>query len=107
VNCSPTPPETLNYNQEQFHTELLTMNGQTSYVELPSSAYARPNMARRPSHDLFECIEQHQKLPLPVAKYVFSQVVDIVEYLASRGVTHRDIKDENLVIDEQYRVRIL
>lgn len=66
----------------------------------------RPEFSRRPSHDLFECIEQseYKRFSEPQARYVFSQVVDAVHYLASQGVTHRDIKDENLVIDKDLKV---
>ncbi|KAG6812599.1 hypothetical protein H0H92_001950 [Tricholoma furcatifolium] len=64
---------------------------------------------RRPSHDLFECIEQseYKRLSEKQARYVFSQVVDAVYYLDSQGVTHRDIKDENLVIDRDLKVKLI
>jgi len=69
----------------------------------------RMEFPRRPSHDLFECIEQseYKRLSEPQARYVFSQVVDAVHYLASQGVTHRDIKDENLVIDKDLKVKLI
>jgi len=70
---------------------------------LPGS---RPNMVRRRSHDLFECIEQHERFPEHISKYIFTQVVDVVEYMSSRGISHRDIKDENLVIDDQFKVSL-
>jgi hypothetical protein len=73
---------------------------------LPEDA-SRKRFGRRPSHDLFECIEQstHKRLPESHARYVFAQVVEAVAYLDSHGVTHRDIKDENLVIDDSLKVR--
>ena len=60
----------------------------------------------RPSHDLFECIEQspHKRLTEDQARYIFAQVVEVVYYLDSIGITHRDIKDENLVIDKDLKV---
>jgi serine/threonine protein kinase len=77
---------------------------------MPSSppTPSRPDFTRRPSHDLFECIEQseHKRLSEDQARHVFSQVVDAVHYLDSQGVTHRDIKDENLVIDKDLNVAI-
>ncbi|KAG8965714.1 hypothetical protein FRC03_000254 [Tulasnella sp. 419] len=75
----------------------------TQHLGIPS----KPKMARRASHDLFECIEQHKRLPEGQAKFVFAQVVNIVDYLHSHGICHRDIKDENLVIDENFRVKLI
>lgn len=73
---------------------------------LTSTTLHRPQYSRRASHDLFECIEQseHKRLSEDQARYVFSQVVDAVHYLDSQGITHRDIKDENLVIDKNLKV---
>ncbi|KAF8580442.1 Pkinase-domain-containing protein, partial [Ramaria rubella] len=67
----------------------------------------RPNMGRRQSHDLFECIEEHQCLSEFQARYIFAQVVDAVHYLDSVGVAHRDIKDENVLIDRDFRVKLI
>jgi hypothetical protein len=66
----------------------------------------RPKFVRRPSHDLFECIEQseHKRLTQDQARYVFAQIVDAVCYLDEQGVAHRDIKDENIVIDRDLKV---
>ncbi|GLB37108.1 putative protein kinase superfamily protein [Lyophyllum shimeji] len=75
----------------------------------PTATAPRPEFTRRPSHDLFECIEQseHKRLSEKQARYVFAQVVDAVAYLDSQGVTHRDIKDENLVIDRNLKVKLI
>ncbi|KAF5348688.1 hypothetical protein D9758_006846 [Tetrapyrgos nigripes] len=69
----------------------------------------RPKFVRRPSHDLFECIEQseHKHLTQDQARYVFSQIVDAVCYLDEQGVAHRDIKDENIVIDRDLKVKLI
>ena len=66
-----------------------------------------PKFTRRASHDLFECIEQskHKRLCEEEARYVFAQVVEAVHYLDSQGITHCDIKDENLVVDADLKVR--
>ncbi|CAA7263166.1 unnamed protein product [Cyclocybe aegerita] len=70
---------------------------------------SRPEITRRASHDLFECIEQSEckRLTESQARYVFAQVVDAVEYLEGLGITHRDIKDENLVIDQNLKVKLI
>ncbi|KAH9466901.1 hypothetical protein MJO28_000497 [Puccinia striiformis f. sp. tritici] len=66
-----------------------------------------PGMMRRSSCDLFECIEQHSRLPERYAKYVFAQLVDVVGCLHYNGFVHRDIKDENIVIDDKYRMKLI
>lgn len=96
-----TPPKQTPY--KLYHTSDLL------HVSIPtSSSLSRPEFTRRPSHDLFECIEQseNKRLSEDQARHVFSQVVDAVHYLDSQGVTHRDIKDENLVIDKDLNVSI-
>lgn len=66
----------------------------------------RPECPRRPSHDLFECLEQrkHKRFTEAEAKYIFSQIVDAVDYLHGIGIVHCDMKDENIVIDRNLKV---
>ncbi|TFK75454.1 kinase-like protein [Pluteus cervinus] len=80
-------------------------------LSAPATGYTakRFPICRRPSHDLFECIEQseNKRLTEDQARYVFAQVVDAVCYLDGLGITHRDIKDENLVIDRNLKVKLI
>lgn len=75
--------------------------------DLPAKDERQTGVCRRPSYDLFECIEQSEqkRLSEDQARYVFGQVVDAVHYLDSLGIAHRDIKDENVVIDQNLKVR--
>lgn len=81
----------------------------SAFLEPPVAPSARPAVVRRPSHDLFECIEQskHKRLSEDQARYIFAQVVEAVYYLNSQGVTHCDIKDENILVDSDLKVRPL
>jgi serine/threonine protein kinase len=66
----------------------------------------RPSITmRRSSCDLFECIEQRSKLSEGEARYVFAQVVSTCYFLQSHNIYHMDLKDENLVIDANLKVR--
>jgi hypothetical protein len=69
---------------------------------------ARPIFNRRASHDLFECIEstKHKRFSEDDAKYIFAQVVDVVMHLYERGISHCDIKDENIIISSDLRVSV-
>ncbi|KAG0303766.1 hypothetical protein BGZ98_006313 [Dissophora globulifera] len=64
-------------------------------------------LVRRTSCDLFECIEHHSKFSESQARLIFKQIVDCVHYLNARGICHRDIKDENIVIDNDFVVKLI
>ncbi|GAC72335.1 signal transduction serine/threonine kinase [Moesziomyces antarcticus T-34] len=64
-------------------------------------------MQRRTSCDLFECIEQHSRLTEEQARWVFAQVVETVWHLDRIGICHRDIKDENCVVDAEFNVKLI
>lgn len=57
--------------------------------------------------DLFECIEAHDRLPERTIHYMFKQLYSVVLYLNSQGLVHRDLKDENVVVDSEYRIKII
>ncbi|WWD15881.1 hypothetical protein CI109_100305 [Kwoniella shandongensis] len=66
----------------------------------------RPNMARRASYDLFECVE-HLRFSEEQARKIFRQIVEAVSYLHKKGIYHRDLKDENIVIDRNLTVKVI
>merc|ERR1711872_783302 len=56
-------------------------------------------MERFNSKDLFDFITEQGPLPENLAKDLFMQLVDTVNECHEKGVVHRDIKDENILID--------
>ncbi|XP_076837669.1 PAS domain-containing serine/threonine-protein kinase [Brachyhypopomus gauderio] len=57
--------------------------------------------------DLFDFIDMQPRLDEVLASYIFRQVVAAVSYLRAKGVLHRDIKDENVIVNTQFHVRLI
>ncbi|XP_076867847.1 serine/threonine-protein kinase pim-2-like isoform X2 [Brachyhypopomus gauderio] len=53
-----------------------------------------------PCMDLFDYLDLHERqLPEPLARLIMRQVVQAVLHCRDRGVLHRDVKEENLLVN--------
>jgi len=72
------------------------------YFELPDFhllVMERLGTSANQCKDLFDFISDRKRLEEDLAKGIFKQVVQTVQECHSAGVIHRDIKDENILID--------
>jgi 3-phosphoinositide dependent protein kinase-1 len=46
-------------------------------------------------------------LKIETAKFVAAEIINILEYMHSKGIAHRDLKPSNLMIDENYHLKLV
>ncbi|KAK4319850.1 hypothetical protein Pmani_009237 [Petrolisthes manimaculis] len=57
--------------------------------------------------DLFEFIDRNPALDEPLAAHIFRQIVSALRYLHSLSIVHRDVKDENVILDANFHVKLI
>ncbi|KAJ1551360.1 hypothetical protein HK096_000700, partial [Nowakowskiella sp. JEL0078] len=65
-------------------------------------------VSRRVSRDLFEAIERNRFFPESQVRNIFAQIVNAIAYLhLEKNIVHRDLKDENIIVEENLRVKLI
>ena len=68
---------------------------------LPDKTFDYISMEYCPKGDLFDLVKRNGKLPEKVAKHLFMQILDGVEFLHIHNqVAHLDLKLENILIGD-------
>lgn len=56
--------------------------------------------------NLFDIIVDSGKFSDNLARYYFHQLVEAIEHMHSKGIAHRDLKLENILIDENFDLKL-
>ena len=60
-----------------------------------------------PAIHLFDFIEIKKDLSEVESKFIFKQIVSSIYHLHKNGIVHRDIKDENIIVDEKGVIKLI
>ncbi|KAM6924689.1 LOW QUALITY PROTEIN: NUAK family SNF1-like kinase 1 [Xenentodon cancila] len=56
--------------------------------------------------ELYDYIQERRRLPEPEARSIFRQITSAVHYCHKNGVVHRDLKLENILLDQDLNVKL-
>ncbi|RLV94983.1 Serine/threonine-protein kinase PSK2 [Spathaspora sp. JA1] len=66
-----------------------------------------PIFGNPPAIDLFDFIEIKKDISEAECQFIFKQIVSAISHLHSKGIVHRDIKDENVIVDERGVIKLI
>lgn len=83
-----------------------TVAGEKAYFKYKDMNFTYLITELAENGDLFDFIEIGGSFPERVARYYFKCLVEAIEYLHSNEVTHNDIKLENLLLSQDFNIKL-
>ncbi|CAL9729545.1 serine/threonine-protein kinase Pkh2p [Monosporozyma unispora] len=59
-----------------------------------------------PNGDFLSLLKKYGSLNEDVVRYYSAQIIDAIGYLHSKGIIHRDMKPENILLDSEWKVKL-
>lgn len=56
--------------------------------------------------DLLSFVRKRSKLSETIAKLIFRQIIEALQYIQSQNIVHRDIKLDNILIDLNNNIKV-
>jgi len=85
---------------EAYDHTISNLEGHEQHVSYITLEYAS-------NGDILDMISKNGQLSDILARTIFHQLIEALTYLHRRGVAHMDIKAENLLIDENYKLKLI
>lgn len=60
-----------------------------------------------PHGELYGLLQQHSIFPLLVVQLYVAQLALVLDFLLNAGVIYRDLKPENLLLDDQLNLKVI
>jgi hypothetical protein len=48
-----------------------------------------------------------EPLPIELTKFYAAELVSVLEHIHSKGICHRDLKPDNILLDSKYHIKIV
>lgn len=74
---------------------------------LPDKEVSYLALEYAPHGDMMDIISRCSKLPEILARTIFHQIIEVVSYLHRRKIAHMDLKVDNILIDDSFKIKLI